>query len=727
MSTAAESSGAQSEAIVCFGAFEINFETRELRKHGLKLKLPEQSFRVLAVLLEDPGRVVAREELRRRLWSEDTHVEFERNLNTIMHNLRSVLGDSARQPRFIDTVHGRGYRFVGPVAPRRRGTRPPRRRALTYAALAALASLAMWAALKDSDSAPGALPPRPRLIPLTSSVGVEGGPSFSPDGKQVVFHWDGVDRKAFNIYVKSVGSEDLLRLTEGPEQDRNPAWSPDGVHIAFVRALPDYQAAVMLVPAQGGTAREVVTIPAKGTTLSWSPDGRWILYSTAGPDYVRAPASDLGIFAVEVASGRPKRVTTPKPSAQGDAYPAVSRDGRRLVFVRRSSNAVGELYVVGVNRDLELTDAPRRLTFADRGTRSPAWTADGSEIIFATGLGHSFSLWRASVEDGAPAPPTPLGVYGGQEPAVSPHGDRIAFSSLIETDELWKITLLGPRPSGGPAQRITYSTKRNRGPAFSPAGTRLAFQSNRSGRTEIWICDLDGGNLKQVSSFRGTNSGTPNWSPDGTRIVADTRIDGHGEIFVLDLESGTSRRLTSHPADDVTPSWSRNGRWIYFASNRSSRFQVWKAPAEGGPAVQVTQGGGFHALESFDGRTLYYAKSVLETSIWQVPVQGGEESMLIDSLSDWANFGLSHDGIFFTPVSDETRTEIRFFDFAAGESRLIETIDTPFNGGLDSSADGKTVVFSKPERAESDLILMDLAPPARRRKDPPRVAASSIR
>ena len=585
----------------------------------------------------------------------------------------------------------------------------------------------IWAARTDSDSAGEAPPPPPRLTPLTSLVSVEDGPSFSPDGTQVAFHWDGRDRKTFDIYVKSVGSEKLRRLTQSPEHDRHPAWSPDGVHIAFIRALPGYQAAIMLVPAQGGTAREVLTIPVKNTTLSWSPDGRWLLYSNAGRDYLRAPASDRGIFALELASGRAKRVTTPEPPTQGDTDPAVSRDGRRLAFVRGSSSGVGEVYVVGVSRDLELTGAPRRLTFADGSTRDPAWAADGTEIIFVVGRGHSLALWRTSVEDGPPATPSPLGVYGAQAPAVSPAGDRIVFASLIATDELWKITLLGPRRSGGPARRITYSTKKNRGPAFSPDGTRLAFQSDRSGREQIWICDVGGGDLKQVSSFEGRSSGTPNWSPDGTRIVADTRVDGHGDIFIFDINSETSMRLISHPADDIVPSWSRDGRWIYFASNRSGRFQVWKAPAEGGTAVQVTQGGGFHALESFDGKTLYYAKTVVETSIWQVPVHGGEESMLIASLSDWANFGLSHDGIFYSPAQHEMGAEVRFFDITASESRLIATIDSPFSGGLDSSPDGKTVIFSKPERVESDLILMDLAPPVHKREDLQGAAASSMR
>ena len=101
--------------VVHFGAFEVDLRSAELRKHGLKVKIQEQPFRVLAMLLEQPGQIVTREELRKKLWPADTFVDFEHGLNAAINKLREALGDSADNPRFVETLHRRGYRFIAPV------------------------------------------------------------------------------------------------------------------------------------------------------------------------------------------------------------------------------------------------------------------------------------------------------------------------------------------------------------------------------------------------------------------------------------------------------------------------------------------------------------------------------------------------------------------------------------------------------------------------------------
>src|SRR5713226_3229583 len=102
--------------ILHFGVFEVDLKACELRKHGLRLKLAEQPFQVLVVLLENPGEIITREELRNRLWPGDTFVDFDHGLNNAVMRLREVLGDSSENPRFVETIPRRGYRFIAPVA-----------------------------------------------------------------------------------------------------------------------------------------------------------------------------------------------------------------------------------------------------------------------------------------------------------------------------------------------------------------------------------------------------------------------------------------------------------------------------------------------------------------------------------------------------------------------------------------------------------------------------------
>jgi DNA-binding winged helix-turn-helix (wHTH) protein len=101
--------------MVRFGVFELDLEAGELRRNGIKLHLQEQPFQLLAILLERPGMVVAREELRQKLWKEDTFVDFDHSLNTAVNKLREVLGDSASSPQYVETLARRGYRFIAPI------------------------------------------------------------------------------------------------------------------------------------------------------------------------------------------------------------------------------------------------------------------------------------------------------------------------------------------------------------------------------------------------------------------------------------------------------------------------------------------------------------------------------------------------------------------------------------------------------------------------------------
>src|SRR5215510_2321666 len=113
--------------LVCFGVFEVDLRAGELRKNGVKIKLQEQPFQILAMLLERPGEIVKREELQQKLWSNDTFVDFDNGLNKAINKIREALGDSADNPRFVETMARRGYRFIAPVECVSRGSYPGQR------------------------------------------------------------------------------------------------------------------------------------------------------------------------------------------------------------------------------------------------------------------------------------------------------------------------------------------------------------------------------------------------------------------------------------------------------------------------------------------------------------------------------------------------------------------------------------------------------------------------
>ena len=255
------------------------------------------------------------------------------------------------------------------------------------------------------------------------------------------------------------------------------------------------------------------------------------------------------------------------------------------------------------------------------------WVPSGEEIVLAAravrrrrsaprpslggGPGDAL-LWRVSVAGGQAR--LLRGGVSAVDVAVSREGHRLAYSQETADWDIWRLDLQRGRGTGGAQTRFIASTRIDGNPQFSPDGKQVAFTSERSGGLEIWLADDRGGNLLRLTSFgRDGTPGSPRWSPDGKTIAFDVYASAEGstgDIYVVSASGGPPRRVTKASSEDVTPSWSRDGRWIYFSSNRSGQMQVWKVPSDGedaGSARQVTRRGGFAPIESTDGKYVYFA------------------------------------------------------------------------------------------------------------------------
>jgi Tol biopolymer transport system component len=586
-----------------------------------------------------------------------------------------------------------------------------RRRSLAWTAgllaLLGAAAVAVWFYRSTTTVPEAPLTP----VPLTSYPGSESGPSFSPDGNQVTFSWNGEKQDNFDIYIKLIGPDKPLRLTTHPASDSNPAWSPDGRSIAFLRELPGGKAAVVLIPALGGSERKLAEVHNQpnfgsfGLTssfgLAWSLDGGWLVISD------RSSAEEpSGLFLLSSQTGERRRLTSAPAKSVGDIGPAFSPDGRTLAFVRLVGAVASDLYLLTVSNDLKPIGEPTQITFNNWSVHNPVWTPDGREIIFPSNRGGSFSLWRtAASAAGKPQRLASVG-EGTDELRISRQG-RLVYTRSRYDLNIWRLPVPGSHGKATPPMNFIASTHSEYLPQFSPDGKRIAFESGRSGSEEIWVCDSDRSNPVPLTSL-GSHSGTPRWSPDGARIAFDSRPEGQPEIYVINSEGGAPQRLTNNPSDDTVPSWSRDGKWIYFASNRTGAYQVWKIPPSGGVEAPVTRKGGFAALESLDGKTLYYAKSRQATSLWKVPVEGGEERQVLGSLGLWSNFALVSQGIYFIPRSElAAGSSIQFFDFANQKIRPIGAIEKPVFFGLSVSPDGRWILYSQFDQGGSDLMLVE--------------------
>ena len=703
-----------------FGIFEADLQEKSLHRNGLRVKLQNQPFEVLAALLERPGETFTGEELSRRIWPEGTYVEFEHSLSTAVLKIRRALDDAAENPRFIETIPRHGYRFIAPVqlvsesrfAP---DGNPRSLRKLHWALpLVAIAALAIGAVAYLVPRGAGRVD-FPTPTPFTTTPGWEHTPSFSPDGNQVAYSWceEGAweVRGNCDIFVRPVGSDTSVKLTDYPWVDVSPAWSPDGRLIAFLRMPPEGMATYHLMPASSGRARTLAeTFPPTapmlfGAGISWFPDGTHLAIVVR--DSQDGPHS-LAVVSLE--TGARRALTNPAPNGLGDTAVAVAPDGRRIAFARTglARTPFSDIYVVDVSGDFSVKDGPRRLAAGERAPVSLAWMPDGDAIIFSSGG----SLWRMSVTGGESRSPERLAFAGDQAgtPALSRDGRRLAYSQRQVRENVWRVDLAGGSEAAGAPRELIPSTREDGWPQYSPDGGRIAFLSNRSGSRQIYICDADGANLVRLTSLEGgVERPYPGWSPDGRKIVFAATAAGNTGLFVVDVQGGSPRRLTFEPSTEYHPQWSRDGTWIYFASDRTGEPQIWKMPADGGQAVQMTERGGEGPFESPDGRYLYYFKSRAggAEQLWRRLLAGGEEHQVLPEVFR-GNFAMMGERIYFIPQLDVGCDcyHLQWLDLATGKtSRLMDVKDV--GGGLSVSSDGRSLLYTTVVHTSADLMLVE--------------------
>jgi Tol biopolymer transport system component len=177
----------------------------------------------------------------------------------------------------------------------------------------------------------------------------------------------------------------------------------------------------------------------------------------------------------------------------------------------------------------------------------------------------------------------------------------------------------------------------------------------------------------------------------------------------VDADGGKPKRMTTNPANDGNPSWSPDGQWIYFDSARSGAQQVWKMPANGGEEVQVTKDGGYAPRISPDGKFLYYTKALYSTSLWKVPLEGGQPSKVIENLTNYENVAIVKSGVYFAPADDAigAGSSIQFLRFDTNHISNVVTFEKSFVYGVSVSPDGAWILYSPEQQFRSELMLVE--------------------
>ncbi len=689
-----------------FGEFRLDVSQRRFARGSSEIPLPPKAFDLLALFVSRSGELLSKEALLRELWP-DTFVD-EGVLSVYVSTLRKALGETAGTSTFIETLPKKGYRFIGSVAEEKSpapslAPAPSRLAIIAAIALAAVTLIGgSWALARRQELAQYKLE---MSRPVTSSPGVVSQPALSPDGGTVAYVWERFDGAPMSIYLQRGTESGRTQLTTDPGYSLAPTWSPDGRQIAFLYGTSDGgQVDVMLTDPQHPTSRHKLTSVGRFISsqyplpsLDWSPDGRYLLGSdtTSGSHFP-------SLVAISVASGH-KTFLTSAPSHSADIDGRYSWDGKWIAFRRCIGSSVDDVYLLPASGG-----KPQRLTYDFRRIRGMAWSSEGRSLIVASNRTSALtSLWRVFVNR-QPAVELTTPVVHASGPAVARRAKRLAFVSEVNDVNIWKRAI---NETGSPLE-VIGSTYLDTSPDISPDGSQIVFRSDRGGSNEIWISDSSGHNPRQLTHFGGPVTGCPRWSPDGRWVTFDSRASGSAQIYKLRLDDDTLMRLTSFDSDNVVPSWSHDGHFIYFSSNRTGSEQLWKISANGGAEQQLTTTGGFAGVESADGQTIYYVKDLGQTSIWRMPVDGGQPAEVIAAIGPrlWGYWALSAHYLTFLRLAspDAENAEILQLDLATRKVRHVGTTDHAIESGTKGfsvSKDEQWMFYSQHDVYQTSIML----------------------
>ena len=611
------------------GEFEVDLRCGEVRRNGDKIKLQQRPFQILAALLQHPGEVVTREEIRLKLWPTDIFVDFEHSINTAVNKLREALGDNAENPRFIETLPRYGYRLLTPVEILDGNGGPPqveamavslperdqdasstKRRSPLSVRIGALLTVSVAALFLSFAWYRPRTPSGPAWMPITKFSDSTTSPALSPDGRTIAFiRGPETFVTPGQVYVKTLPDGEPVQLTHDSLPKMAPAFSPDGTRIAYTATSRNFEWNTWVVPVLGGEPQKLMPNAA---ALTWA-DGQHVVFSEM--------KSGL-LMGIETA--------TESRADQRDIYMPAYIGGmahRSWVSPDRKWILVSEMDSVGWRpcRVVPFDGSTGGETVGPKDARCTyaGWSADGKMMYFSADAGDGYHIWRQKFPAGVPEQMT-FGPTEEEGIAVSPDGRTLVTSAGIKESSVWVHDSRGDRQISGEGFATVPGLGLGSGPGyvFSPDGKKLFYlvrkQASRAWAAgELWVSDLDSRRSEAV--LPGISMSNFHILPDGERVAyaaPDSKGNSHVWLAWLDrrtsptqLSSFFSYLISAGPGGDI----------YFLAREGNEQFLYTLGPAEDVPRKISSKPVTSSAVISPQGDWLLAVAS----PVMARPIQGG--------------------------------------------------------------------------------------------------------
>jgi Tol biopolymer transport system component/DNA-binding winged helix-turn-helix (wHTH) protein len=682
----------QNPSVLRFGVFEVDLQEGELRKGGVRIKLQEQPFQILVILLERRGELVTREDLQRKLWPADTFVDFDHSLNSAIKKLREAIGDQAENPRFIETLHRRGYRFVAPVSGQQS---PGQANAANIGASSQLGAKSDKAALRAGEESAGSA--FPRWLKIVAVVGVVAAGSlaawwFSPPPVPRVSNYTQLTKDGTaKLNVLSIGSIPPPIVT-------------DGSRLYFTETPPGGGNAIAQVSVTGGETAIVPALFVNGGVLGISPSGSDLLAYTWLANEVRVP-----LWIVPVLGGTPRRVgeVTQDASWSADGQLVLTRDHDLLVAQSDGTGARKLVSAAGLPVCARWAPDGKVLRFTEQDPKNDSsslwevsadgthlhpllpdwskhateccgnWTPDGKYFVFQSTRNGRTDLWaireRQTWWRKADREPVQLtaGPMSLSLPLPSNNGKKLfalgaqlrgelvrydaksrqfvsyldglsAMEVAFSRDGSWVVyaafperTLWRSKVDGSERLQLTFAPQEALTPRWSPNGKRIVFMGRNPGQGwRLNVIAAEGGGSPQELQPGSDGQAAPDWSPDGNSLVFGgypEEISGDASatsIHLLDLKTQQTSML---PGSEglYCPRWSPDGRYISASSADGQKLMLFDVTnRKWSDAEDLSEG---CPAWSHDGKYLYFQSwDVKEPALFRMRISDRRRERLAE-------------------------------------------------------------------------------------------------
>jgi len=606
-----------------FGEFTVDSDQRVLLRDGKPVSLTPKVFDTLLILVESRGRIVEKEELKKRLWP-DTFVE-EANIAFNIQQLRKTLNDDARNPRYIGTVARRGYRFIADVEvslgnggesgvqdlPKESADHPTTNEpggqkgwvfASTNAAQLAT-PIGSGVTMIPDVSAP---PVRNKFIALATAavlVLAAGGIAIWKFSKRLASN-PVESKRGENSPSASRLKVEQLTVTG---QSYHLAISPDGKYVAYEREV-EKKGGIWIRQLATNTNVELVPPTERIYGLAFANNGEYLYYVKGDP---------TAMYRIPLLGGVPTKILD---GPQGNF--SLSTSDNQIAFIRETTNVEGQREYSLFTANADGSGERKLLTGTHPyGLDTPLWTRDRASIICSygnsTGGGQEFGLIEVNVADGQKKELGLSKFFRITKMAWLANGNGLllsARSNLGDNNQLWRLTY--------PAMELTQMTEglTSYADLSLTANAAKGVASQETLSSEIWVGPSgDPKSLKKITQAAGSFC----WAPNGQLVYSST-ASGNRDLWIMRADGTEQKQLTVDPALDITPRVTPDNRYIVYISNRTGAFQLWRMDLDGSNQIQLTSGGPKnHQTISADSKWVLY-NTTDDWHLWKVSIDGGE-------------------------------------------------------------------------------------------------------